>query len=101
MDSGAYDSIFFHSKPPKIDFSPRNIQEFLTNKNELKPEIERRTTDATRARYAFLPLFRRQSALRPEKIIISKTLIRRVTKYGAESWKLSKHITKMLSVFER
>jgi 5-hydroxyisourate hydrolase-like protein (transthyretin family) len=57
----------------------------LTNKNELRPEIEKRITNANRAHYALLPLLKSQSVCRAEKVKIYKTLIRPVVTYGAEA----------------
>jgi hypothetical protein len=57
----------------------------LTNKNELRPEIEKRITNANKAYYALLTLLKSQSVLREEKIKIYKTLRRPVATYGAES----------------
>jgi hypothetical protein len=73
----------------------------LTNKNELRPEIEKRITNANRAYYALLSLLKSQSVGRAEKVKIYKTLIRPVVTYGAEAWTLNKDIAKGLSVFER
>jgi hypothetical protein len=73
----------------------------LTNKNELRPEIEKRITNANRAYYALLPILKSQSVLRTERVKIYKTLIRPVVTYGAESWTLNKDIAKGLAVFER
>jgi len=36
----------------------------LTNKNELRPEVERRITNANKVYYALLPLVKSQSILR-------------------------------------
>jgi hypothetical protein len=73
----------------------------LKNKNELRPEIEKRITNANRAYYALLPVLKNQLVLRAEKVKIYKTLIRPVVTYGAESWTLNKDIAKGLAVFER
>jgi hypothetical protein len=74
----------------------------LTNKNEIRPETEKRITNATRAYYALLLLLvNSHSVLRAEKIEIYKTLIRPVVTYRAEAWTLNKDIIKKLSVFER
>jgi hypothetical protein len=54
----------------------------LTNKNELRPEIEKRITNSNRAYYALLPVLKSQLALRAEKVKIYKTLIRPVVTYG-------------------
>jgi hypothetical protein len=51
--------------------------------------------------YAVRPLLKSQSVLRVEKVKISKTLIRPVATYGAESWTLNKDIAKWLATFER
>jgi hypothetical protein len=66
----------------------------LTNKNEIRPEIEKRITNATRTYYALLPLLKNHSVLRAEKIKIYKTLIRPVVTYGVEVWTLNKDIIK-------
>jgi hypothetical protein len=77
------------------------LVQFLTNKHELRPEIEKRITNANRAYYALLPLLKSQSQLRAEKIKICKTLVRPVATHGAESWTLNKIITKRLAASER
>jgi hypothetical protein len=73
----------------------------LTNKNELRPEVEKGITNANRAYYALLPLLVCQSILRAEKMNICKTLITPVATFGAESWILNKGIAKQLATFER
>jgi hypothetical protein len=40
----------------------------LTNKNELRPEIEKRITNANRAYYALLPLLRVNQYLEQKKL---------------------------------
>jgi hypothetical protein len=77
------------------------IGTLLTNKIELRPEVEKRITNANKAYYALLPLVKSQSILRAEKINIYKTLITPVATYGAESWMLNKGIAKRLATFER
>jgi uncharacterized protein involved in tellurium resistance len=62
----------------------------LTNKNELRPEIEKGITNANRAYNALLSLLKSQSVRRAEKVKIYKTLIRPVVTYGAEAWTLLK-----------
>jgi hypothetical protein len=78
-----------------------NLGTVLTNKNELRPEIEKRITNANRAHYALLPLLKSQSVRRAEKVKIYKTLIRPVVTYGAEAWTFNKDIAKGLAVFEQ
>ena len=73
----------------------------LTNKCELRPEIEKIITNANRAYYAPIPLLKIQSELRAEKIETIKTLIRPVATYGATAWTLNKDISKRLAAFER
>jgi hypothetical protein len=62
------------------------LGKILTNKNELRPDIDKRITNTSRAYYALLPLLKSQSVIRAEKIKIYKTLIRPVTTYAAETW---------------
>jgi hypothetical protein len=50
----------------------------LTNKNQLRPEIEKIITNPNRGYYALLPLLKSRSVLGVEKIKISKTSIRPV-----------------------
>jgi hypothetical protein len=73
----------------------------LTNKNELRPEIEKRIINANIAYYALLPLLKSQSVPRAQKVKIYKTLIRPVVTYRAEAWTLNKDIAKGLAVFEQ
>jgi len=56
----------------------------LTNKNKLRPRIEKRITNANRTYYALLCLLKSHKILRAEKVIIYKTLIRPVATYEAE-----------------
>jgi hypothetical protein len=72
-----------------------------TNKNLLRPDVEKGIMNANRAYYAILPLVKSQSILRAEKINIYKTSITLVATYGAESWMLNKGIAKCLATFER
>jgi len=64
----------------------------ITNKNELRQEIEKRITHAKRAYYTLLPLLKEpiSTQRKKNKIKICKTLIRPVAIYGAESWILNK-----------
>ena len=72
---------------------------FLTNKTEFRPDNEKWITNTSRDYNALLPLLKRQSTLRAEKIKICKTLIRRVATFGAESWTWNKDIDKRLPTF--
>ena len=40
----------------------------LTNKNELRPDIEKEITNANTAYYSLLPVLKNQSVLRAERI---------------------------------
>jgi hypothetical protein len=60
------------------------LAKILTNKNELRPEIETRITNANTA-CELRPLLKSQSVLRAEKIKIYKTIIRPVATYRAGS----------------
>jgi hypothetical protein len=77
-----------------------HISWYNSNKNELKPEIEKRITNVNRAYFALLPILKSQSVLRAEKIKMYKTLTRPVT-HRAGSWTLSKGTAKRLACFER
>jgi len=44
------------------------LQTILTNKNELRPETEKRTINAQRLYYALVPPLKRQSVLKAEKL---------------------------------
>jgi hypothetical protein len=61
------------------------LAKILTNKNELRPEIEKRITNVNTA-YELRPLLKSQSVIRAEKIKICKTIIRPVATYRAESY---------------
>ena len=63
----------------------------LINKNELRPETEKRITNENRKYYALLPLLTSQTALREEKIKICKT-IGPVATYREKSWTMNKDI---------
>jgi len=56
------------------------LAKILTNKNELRPEIEKRITNVNTA-YELCPLLKSQSVIRAEKIKICKTIIRPVATY--------------------
>jgi hypothetical protein len=56
----------------------------ITNKNKLRPEIEKRITNANRAYYALLCLLKSHKILRAKKVKIYKILIRPMATYKAE-----------------
>jgi hypothetical protein len=73
----------------------------LTNKNKLRPEIEKRITIANTAYCVFLRSLKSHKILRAERVKIFKTLIRPVATYEAEFWTWNKDIAKWLATFER
>jgi len=62
------------------------LGKILTNKNELRPEIAKRITNANTAYCALLCLRKSHKVLRAEKVKICKTLIRPVATKKAEFW---------------
>jgi len=73
------------------------VGKILTNKNELKPEFEKRIMNENRAYYILLHVLKSQSLLRAEKIKIHKTNGNNV----AESWTMREDIVKWPAMFER
>jgi hypothetical protein len=64
----------------------------LINKNELRPETEKRIRNANRKYYALLPLPKSQSVHREEKIKICETIIRPVATDRAKCWTMNNDI---------
>jgi hypothetical protein len=64
------------------------LAEILTNKHDLRPEIEKEIKKANRANRAFLVL-KNHKGLRAETIKMCKTLIRLVETYGADYFDIS------------
>jgi len=75
---------------PLLKFQHSYIGEMLANKIELRPEIEKRITNAKWAYYALLRVLQSQRVFTAENIKIYKTLIRTVATYGTGSWTLNR-----------
>ena len=70
------------------------------NKNELRPEIEKRIMHANRAHQALI-LYKDPISTQGRKIKFSKTLIRPVATYRAKTWTLNEDIAQWMAALER
>ena len=72
----------------------------LTPNNDIKSEIDRRISAATRAFYALNSLFKSRLLSRKTKLRLLSTVVLPVLTYGAETWSLTETLQQRLISFE-
>ena len=72
----------------------------LTPKNDIKSEIDRRISAATRAFYALNSFFKSRLLSRRTKLRLLSTVVLPVLTYGAETWSLTETLQRRLTSFE-